>query len=82
MANCWLYKYGDDTIKVVNKSLDGSEMYINDELCAQNNGLSLSDRLTAKLKNGESVEVSLGGTFKVKCSLFIDGKLQEPVEVK
>jgi len=82
MAKSWLYKYGEDTINVVNKGFDGSELYVNGELRDQNNGLSFSEQLSATLKNGESVKVTLGGAFTVKCSLFVNEKLQEPVEVK
>ncbi len=80
MAKTWTYKYGEDTIKVVNKDFEGSEMYINDALCDQNNGISFSDNLSGVLKNGETVKASLGGTFKMKCSLFVNGVLQEPAE--
>lgn len=82
MAKRWRYSYGDNMIEVVNKSIEGSELYINGELRDQNNGISFNDRLNATLKTGESVAVTLGGVIKMKCSLFVNEKLQDPVEVK
>lgn len=82
MAKSWLYKYGEETIKVVNKNFDGSELYINGELCAQQKCTSLTENLTAALKSGETVTATLGGTLTMKCTLCINGEPQEPVEVK
>lgn len=82
MAKCWLYKYGEDIIKVVNKDFGGSELYINDELCDQKKGVSLRDCLSATLKNGETVSAVLEGVVTVGCSLCVDGKSQDPVQVK
>lgn len=82
MAKCWLYQYGNDIIKVVNKNLEGSELYINDELRDQNNGISFNDRLNATLQSGEPVTATLGGVWTMKCSLFVNERLQEPVEIK
>jgi len=82
MAKSWLYKYGDHTIKVVNKNFDGSELYIDDVLSDQFKGVSLTDRLSAKLESGELVTATLEGTLTMNCVLSIDGKPQEPVEVK
>lgn len=82
MAKSWLYKYGDDTILVINKNFDGSELYVNGELCDENKGVSIKDRLVTKLKSGELVSATLEGAWKMGCSLVIDGKPQEPVEIK
>lgn len=82
MAKRWLYKYGDDAIMVINKGFNGSELYVNGELCNQKKGVSLRDCLTATLKSGETVTATLEGAITIGCSLNIDGKPQEPVEVK
>ena len=82
MAKCWTYKYSEYTIKVFNKNLDGSELYVNGELRDQKKGISLSDHLTVTLKSGEIVSATLEGTFSINCSLCINGKPLEPVEVK
>lgn len=82
MAKNWLYQHGNDTIKVVNKDFSGSELYVNGELCDQNKGISLRDRLTTVLKSGETVTATLEGLVTMGCSLCIDGKPQDPVEVK
>ena len=82
MAKLWLYNYGDHTIKVINKNFDGSELYIDDVLCDQFKGVSLSDRLTAKMESGELVTATLEGTLTMNCSLCVDGEPQQPIEVK
>ncbi|MBQ3011726.1 MAG: hypothetical protein IJD81_11095 [Oscillospiraceae bacterium] len=82
MAKSWLYKYGNDTIKVINKNFEGSELYINGELSDQRKGFGLRDCLTASLKSGETITATLEGAITIDCSLCIDGKPQAPVEVK
>ena len=82
MARSWLYKYGENSIKVVNKNFDGSELYVNSELYDQRKCISLTETLTATLKSGETITATLGGTLTMKCTLCINGELQEPVEVK
>ena len=82
MAKKWLYHYGDDTIKVINKNFDGSELYINGELRDRKKGISLRDCLKTVLESGETVTATLEGLVTMGCSLCIDGKPQEPVEVE
>ena len=82
MAKHWVYKYNDFTIEVLNKNLNGSELYVNGELCDKKKGISLSDHLTVTLASGEIVSATLEGAFSIECSLTINGKPQEPVEVK
>lgn len=82
MARSWLYKYGEDYIKVVNKNFNGSELYINSELCAKKTGADLTDYLSTTLKGGETVTATLGGVLTTKCYLRINGTLLQPVEVK
>ena len=82
MGKSWLYKYGNDTILVINKGFDGSELYINGELRDINKGVSIKDRLAAKLESGELVSATLEGMWEMGCTLAIGDDLQEPVEVK
>lgn len=81
MAKTWVYKFGENTIKVTN-DYNGSELYINDQLQDKKRGLSLQDNLCGTLESGESVAATLGGTVTMKCSLLINNVLQEPVEIK
>jgi hypothetical protein len=82
MAKNWVYKYGDDTIKVVTTLLSSSELYVNGELRDKNNGFSFNERLNATLKSGETVSATIGGFATSECSLFVNEVLQKPVEVK
>lgn len=79
MAKTWIYNYNESTIKVIN-STNCSELYINGVLKDKNNGINFQDTLMGKLSTGETVKVSLGGTLKVECTLFIDGELQIPAD--
>lgn len=81
MAKKWLYQYGEHAIKVINKNLLGSELYIDDELCDQFKEFALRDHLSAKLKSGETVTATLEGVLTMDCLLCVDGKPLEPVEV-
>ena len=82
MAKCWTYKYGADEVKVLNKGFNGSELYVNGELCDQKRGISLSDHLSVTLKGGEKVTATLEGTVTMTCSLLVNGTPLEPVDVK
>ncbi len=80
MTNKWTYTYNGTEIVVTN-GIDGTGLFVNGELQDEKNGLSLSTDLEGKLPTGEKVKASLGGMFTLKCSLFIDNKLQEPIEI-
>ena len=77
MAVAWTYKYGDDTIVV--KNMTAAELYVNDQLQDRKAGINVSASLTGKLPGGQEIKASLGGIFKIGCSLFIDNELQTPV---
>lgn len=79
MAKTWTYQYGDNTIVVENNWFGGEKLYVNGELQYHNRGVKLNSAVTGKLKTGEEIKASLGGTITVKCSLFIDNKLQTPL---
>jgi hypothetical protein len=53
-------------------------LYVNGALQDESKGVKLSSKLRGKLDSGEEIKVTLGGTFTVGCSLFIDNKLQTP----
>jgi hypothetical protein len=78
MAKQWVYKYGQNTITVENTWFSGEKLYVNGALQDESRGLKLSGSLRGKLDTGEEIKATLGGTFTVGCSLFIDNKLQTP----
>ena len=71
MAKSWLYKYGEDSIKVINKNFDGSELYINGELCDRKKCTSLTENLAAALKSGKTVTATLGCSTVEVLILFL-----------
>lgn len=76
----WKYNYNSQIIEVKN-SASLVELYVNGELQDRKRGLALSADVAGKLSGGEEIKASLGGDFKVECSLFVDNVLQEPVEI-
>ena len=83
MTKSWTYKYGEDTIVVENSWVDGEKLYVNGELHDHNRGVKANGSVVkGKLASGEEVKASLGGTVTIECSLFIDNKLQTPLEIK
>jgi len=81
MAKTWTYKYGDNTIEVVNRA-SGEELRVNGELQDKQTGISDRSKLWGKLPTGEEIKASLGGVLTIECSLFIDNKLQTPIGKK
>jgi len=78
MAKTWTYKYGGNTIEVKNSVFSGEELRVNGRL--QNKQVNLlSAQLTGKLDSGEEIKANIGGTWTIKCRLFIDHVLQEPL---
>ena len=78
MKKQWVYKYGQNTILVENTWFNGERLFVNGELQHENNGWEFNAILWGRLDSGEEIKVSLGGNFSIKCSLFIDNKLQTP----
>lgn len=74
----WKYKYDANEIEVRNGS--ALELYVNGELQDVKYGVSDNADLFGKLESGETIKASVGGILKVKCSLFIDNALQNPVK--
>jgi len=75
----WTYQYGGNTIIVKNTWFGGCELIVNGQLQDKKTGVTDSDDLRGKLNNGEEIKASLGGALTVKCTLFIDNKLQTPL---
>ena len=82
MAKKWVYQYGNHTIKVVNKSINGSELYVDDVLRDQFTKASLNDHLTADMESGERITVTLEGVLATECYLMVNGRPQRPVSVE
>lgn len=80
MSTEWTYRYGDNTIVVKNEG--AMELLVNGEVQDRKDGIRFSVDLSGKLKTGEEIKASLGGTWGIKCNLFIDNVLQEPIEKK
>lgn len=78
MKKSWTYQYGKNTIIVNNSWFGGCELYVNGQLQDKKTGTTLTDNLQGKLETGEEIKASLGGTFTIQCSLFIDNKIQTP----
>lgn len=71
--------YESQTIRVENSWFKGEKLYVNNELQDENLGLALRATLNGKLKlyNDEikSIKVSMGGSFKINCKIFVDHEL-------
>ena len=71
----WEVNYSENVI-VVENSAFGERLFVNDDLQDERNGLIGNRvRLWGQLKTGEQIKVSLGGTFKIQCRIFVDNKL-------
>lgn len=80
MSAEWTYRYGDNTIVVKNDS--SIVLLVNGEIQDKKDGIRLSADLSGRLETGEEIKASLGGTWGIKCSLFVDNQLQTPVSEK
>jgi len=73
----WEISLGEDVIVVENRA-SGERLYVNGELQDERLGLNLGMRLWGQLPTGESLKVSLGGTWTIQCRVFVDNKLIYP----
>lgn len=80
MREVWQFKHNEDLIEVKNNY--ATEMYINGKLQDQKKGIYFSTTLKGKLDGGEEVKASLGGFFRIRCTLQIGEKILYPVSVK
>ena len=78
MAKTWTYKYNGNTIEVKNSVCRGEELVVNGSLQDKTYAI-FSARLWGRLQSGEEIKVTLGGTWSVKCYLFVDNILQNIV---
>ena len=75
--------YNGSHIEVVNSWFGGEKLYVNGQLQDENLGLGLRGILNGELKNTDDrkkIKVALGGTFKIKCKIFVDNELIYPKE--
>ena len=70
----WEVNHAGVTITVENRA-SGERLYVNGDLQDEQLGMATRARLWGKLPTGESIKVSLGGTFALHCRIFIDHKL-------
>jgi len=66
--------HGENLIVVENRMFS-ERLFVNGELQDERMGLSFGVRLWGQLSSGESIKVSLGGTWAIGCRIFIDHKL-------
>lgn len=66
-------------IQVVNTWFNGEKLYVDGKLQDENVGLALRATLRGILKDNDqitkNIKVSLGGTFTIKCKIFVDNVL-------
>ncbi|ERN53803.1 hypothetical protein M3689_15245 [Alkalihalophilus marmarensis] len=78
--------YEGRQIRVENSWFNGEKLYVDGKLQDQNLGLALRSTLQGQLKaaNGEvkTIKVTLGGTVKIQCKIFVDHNLVYPEEQK
>lgn len=67
----WKVNVDGYEILVTNTS-DITGLYVNGKLQDGICGFTTSARLEGQLPNGKKVRVSIGGTFKLKCYIFVD----------
>lgn len=72
----WELKHCGNVIVVENR-ISSERLYVNGELQDERMGLSFESRsiLWGQLNTGENIKVSIGGTFRMHCKIFIDNKL-------
>lgn len=80
MKEVWTYKYGDNIIEVRNNY--ATELYVNGKLQDRKKGIHFSVSLEGNLSNGEIVKASLGGFFKIECTMLVGDTVLYPVSVK
>lgn len=73
----WLGKYENFEIKVVNTWFEGERLYVNNELQDKKFGFG-SSNLRGHIINSKgerkNIKVSLGGSFRISCFVFVDDK--------
>lgn len=78
--------YNGYTIRVENTWFNGERLYVNGQLQDENLGIALRATLTGELKEGnekgKKIKVTLGGSFIISCSIFVDHKLIYPIAKK
>jgi len=72
----WTYRYGENTIEVVN-SWNKCELHVNGQVQDINTTIILSSPFTlqGKLKSGEEIRATIGGTFIIGCTMVVDNKV-------
>ncbi|MCL2603433.1 MAG: hypothetical protein FWD90_03030 [Defluviitaleaceae bacterium] len=77
----WSYQHENNVIEVTYKQSGGSELIVNGDVQDNCSDIySTSDhRLRGKLINGEEIKATIGGIFRIKCSLYVNHKLLNPL---
>lgn len=80
MGSEWIYKYGNDTITVVNDM--ETKLLVNGVVRDSVKGIHLKADMSCVLDSGETVRACLRGTVEVECILSINDVIQKPVDRK
>lgn len=80
MKEVWKYSYEGNDIEVKNDR--ATQLIINGQVQDQKKGVYFSTVLNGKLPNGEAVSASLGGFFRIECTLLVGEKPLVPVAVQ
>lgn len=70
----WNVRYEGNEIRVENRWL-GEKLFINGQLQDIGRGLTDRAKLIGKLEDGRLVKVSLGGSFGVHCTVFVENEM-------
>ena len=79
-------KYDDHLIQVENRWFAGEKLYVDGKLQDEDLGLAFRGTLNGKLRNNnsetKSIKVTIGGSFRIHCKIFIDNVLISSYQVK
>ena len=67
--------YNGQHIQVENRWFTGEKLYVDGQLQDENLGLSMRANLYGQLKSKNRIKVSIGGVFKINCTIFVDNTL-------
>lgn len=70
----WEINFEGHEIRVENRT-DSERLYINSKLCDEGFGIASRAKLIGKLWDGRLVKVNIGGTFGIRCDIWVDNDL-------
>ena len=70
----WNTNYRGNEIRVENSTFS-ERLYINGKLHDEAGGGGSRSKLIGRLTDGKLVKVSLGGIFRIRCTIFVEDEL-------